>query len=145
MVTQQIKITTTIIMSDLKSFSDINVLIAEDNLVNQLLMRKIVEKLGMNVDIAKNGQEVIDLLEANQQKYTLILMDLQMPLMNGLEATKEIVKRYGENRPKIFAISAGSFNDDESLYKEAGMDDSLEKPFKSEQLLELMTKHKLPS
>jgi CheY-like chemotaxis protein len=70
-------------------------------------------------------------------------MDLQMPHMNGLDATKEIVKIYGNNRPKIFAISAGSFNDDENLYREAGMDDSLDKPFKSEQLIQMINKHKI--
>ncbi len=128
-------------MEALKSLSDVHILIAEDNLVNQLLMRKIVEKIGMKVDVVSNGIEVLNNLKDQPQKYDLILMDLQMPQMNGLDATKEIVKIYGNDRPKIFAISAGSFDDDESLYREAGMDDSLDKPFKSEQLVQMMNKH----
>lgn len=130
-------------MASLKSFSDIHILIAEDNIINQMLMRKIVEKIGMQVDVVSNGLEVMNSLKSNPSKYSLILMDLQMPDMNGLEASKEIVKLYGTERPKIFAISAGSFNDDELLYREAGMDDSLDKPFKSEQLLSMMSKHQL--
>jgi CheY-like chemotaxis protein len=130
-------------MANLKSFSDIHILIAEDNLVNQLLMRKIVEKIGFNADVVTNGVEVLNILESNSNKYALILMDLQMPELNGLDATREIIKLYGKNRPKIFAISAGSFNDDQSLYLEAGMDDSLDKPFKSDQLVSMMEKHQL--
>lgn len=130
-------------MEALKSLSDVHILIAEDNLVNQLLMRKIVEKIGMKVDVVSNGIEVLNNLKDQPQKYDLILMDLQMPQMNGLDATKEIVKIYGNDRPKIFAISAGSFDDDESLYREAGMDDSLDKPFKSEQLVAMMNKHNI--
>jgi len=130
-------------MVTLNSISDIHILIAEDNIVNQLLMRKIVEKIGFKVDVVSNGMEVLNYLQQTPKKYSLILMDLQMPEMNGLDATQEIVKIYGNDRPKIFAISAGSFNDEESLYREAGMDDSLDKPFKSEQLLQMMTKHNL--
>ncbi len=106
-------------------------------------MRKIVERIGMKVDVVPNGLEVLIKLEEQPKKYDLILMDLQMPQMNGLDATKEIVKLYGNDRPKIFAISAGSFEDDENLYREAGMDDSLDKPFKSEQLVAMMNKHNI--
>lgn len=130
-------------MVTLNSISDVHILIAEDNMVNQLLMRKIVEKIGFKVDVVSNGTEVLKSLKDSPKKYSLILMDLQMPEMNGLEATQEIVKLYGNDRPKIFAISAGSFNDDENLYREAGMDDSLDKPFKSEQLIQMMNKHNL--
>lgn len=132
-------------MVTLNSISDVHILIAEDNMVNQLLMRKIVEKIGFKVDVVSNGVEVLENLKESPSKYSLILMDLQMPEMNGLDATKEIVNLYGADRPKIFAISAGSFNDDENLYLEAGMDDSLDKPFKSEQLIQMMNKHNLLS
>jgi CheY-like chemotaxis protein len=130
-------------METLKSLSDVHILIAEDSIVNQMLMRKIVERIGMKVDVVPNGLEVLIKLEEQPKKYDLILMDLQMPQMNGLDATKEIVKLYGNDRPKIFAISAGSFEDDENLYREAGMDDSLDKPFKSEQLVAMMNKHNI--
>lgn len=130
-------------MGTLKSLSDVHILIAEDSIVNQMLMRKIVERIGMKVDVVPNGLEVLIKLEEQPKKYDLILMDLQMPQMNGLDATKEIVKLYGNDRPKIFAISAGSFEDDENLYREAGMDDSLDKPFKSEQLVAMMNKHNI--
>jgi CheY-like chemotaxis protein len=130
-------------METLKSFSDVHILIAEDNIVNQLLMRKIIEKIGMKVVVVSSGIKVLSHLKEEPNKFDLILMDLQMPHMNGLDATKEIVKIYGNNRPKIFAISAGSFNDDDNLYREAGMDDSLDKPFKSEQLIQMINKHKI--
>lgn len=119
-------------MDSVSSVKDIRILLAEDNLVNQLLIKKVVEKAGYYLELAVNGVQVLEKLNAS--KFDLILMDVQMPEMNGLEATKEIIVRYKEDRPKILAITAGSFGDDEQQCIKAGMDDTLEKPFKIEQL-----------
>lgn len=121
-----------------KSLNNISILIAEDNIVNQLLMRKIVEKIGMMVDVAANGLEVLNKLANNSPSYDVILMDLQMPEMDGIEATEQIKKIYSENRPYIFGISAGSFDDDEDVFIKSGMDARLNKPFKAQELLDLL-------
>ncbi len=116
----------------------IKILLAEDNLVNQLLIRKVIEKAGYSLDLATNGLQALEKL--TQSTYDLVLMDVQMPELNGLETTREIIKTYKEERPKIIAITAGSFGDDEKQCLDAGMDDTLEKPFKIEQLQEKMLK-----
>lgn len=125
-------------MDSVSTVKDIRILLAEDNLVNQLLIKKVVEKAGYYLELAVNGVQVLEKL--SNSKFDLILMDVQMPEMNGLEATKEILARYKENRPKILAITAGSFGDDEQQCINAGMDDTLEKPFKIEALEAKMQK-----
>lgn len=125
-------------MDSVKPTENIRILLAEDNMVNQLLIKKVVEKAGYYLELANNGIQALDSL--SRSKFDLVLMDVQMPDMNGLETTKEIIRIYKENRPKILAITAGSFGDDEQQCKDAGMDDTLEKPFKIEQLLEKMRK-----
>jgi CheY-like chemotaxis protein len=129
------------LMTFISSNANIRILLAEDNLVNQLLIKKVIEKAGYILELATNGLQVLEKLSHSQ--YDLILMDVQMPDMNGLETTKEIISRYADNRPKIIAITAGSFGDDEKHCMEAGMDDTLEKPFKIEQLEEKLAKFKL--
>ncbi len=119
----------------------LRILLAEDNLVNQLLIKKVIEKAGYYMDIATNGLMALDKL--NAAPYDLILMDVQMPDMNGLDTTREIIKKYNSKRPVIIAITAGSFGDDEAQCLDAGMDDTLEKPFKLEQLQEKLAKYKL--
>lgn len=116
----------------------IKILLAEDNLVNQLLIKKVIEKAGYSLDLATNGLQALEKL--TQSNYDLVLMDVQMPELNGLETTREIIKTYKSERPKIIAITAGSFGDDEKQCLDAGMDDTLEKPFKLEQLQEKMQK-----
>jgi len=119
----------------------LRILLAEDNLVNQLLIKKVIEKAGYHLEIANNG--LIALEKLSQSNYDLILMDVQMPDLNGLDTTREIIKKYNSKRPVIIAITAGSFGDDETQCINAGMDDTLEKPFKFEQLQEKLSKFKL--
>lgn len=131
------------LMDSVKKDGILRILLAEDNLVNQLLIKKVIEKAGYHMDVANNG--LLALEKLNQSTYDLVLMDVQMPDLNGLDTTREIIKKYNTNRPVIIAITAGSFGDDEQQCLNAGMDDTLEKPFKLEQLQEKLAKFKLIS
>ncbi len=110
----------------------LRLLIAEDNAVNQKVVLKMLSTLGYRADIAGNGLEVLDALA--RQNYDAILMDLQMPEMDGLEATREIHRRLVENRPRIIAMTANAMPGDREICLEAGMDDYLSKPVRIEQL-----------
>ncbi len=116
----------------------ISILVAEDNTINQKLMNKSLSFYGYTADIAANGLEVIQALE--RQSYDLIFMDLQMPEMDGLEATKQIVSRYKDNRPIIVAMTASALGVDKDACFEAGMDDYVSKPIKIDILEEMIIK-----
>lgn len=122
----------------------LRLLIAEDNAVNQKVALKMLAKLGYRADIAGNGLEVLDAL--NRQNYDAILMDLQMPEMDGLEATREIRNRFKENRPRIIAMTANAMPGDREICLEAGMDDYLSKPVRIEQLQTVLKRcYQLPT
>ncbi len=109
------------------------ILLAEDNPVNQMMMQKMLNKLGYNADIASNGLEVLKFLEI--QPYDLILMDIQMPEMDGFQATREIQKRWAsEDRPKIIAITAYALEGDQERCLAAGMDNYISKPLRLDKL-----------
>lgn len=102
------------------------VLVAEDNVTNRKLMLMMLAKLGVSPDIAENGLEVLDALR--RKRYDLIFMDIHMPQMDGIEATREIIKTMGSSRPRIVAVTANVSQNDRDLCLEAGMDDYLSKP-----------------
>jgi CheY-like chemotaxis protein len=103
------------------------ILVAEDNAVNQRVVQQLLAHLGYRVDLAGNGLEVLDALE--RQTYDLILMDVQMPQMDGLEATRRIRARHGANAAlRIIAMTANALPGDRDLCLEAGMDGYLAKP-----------------
>ncbi len=105
------------------------ILLAEDNVTNQDLVITLLGKMGYKIDAVDNGRKVIEMLE--RKKYDIILMDIQMPVMNGLEATKIICEKYSEQeRPKIIAITANAMTGDRERYLNAGMVDYLPKPIK---------------
>lgn len=116
----------------------ISILVAEDNTINQKLMNKSLSFYGYSADIAANGLEVLEALE--RQPYDLIFMDLQMPEMDGLEATKKIISRYKEYRPKIVAMTASALGADKEACFEAGMDDYVSKPIKIDIIEEMIIK-----
>ncbi|MEQ8470875.1 MAG: ATP-binding protein [Marinoscillum sp.] len=110
---------------------DLKILVAEDNRINQIVISKILEKKGFEIDLANNGFEVVEM--TSKKKYDLILMDVQMPGKDGVEATKEILLSHNE-RPVIIALTANALKEDRDKCLEAGMNDYLSKPISKEQI-----------
>jgi PAS domain S-box-containing protein len=106
------------------------VLIVEDNTTNQLVASKMLEKIGFEVDIASNGQEAVQMSQSKE--YDIIFMDLQMPVMDGFEATIEI-RKFDKEIP-IVALSAAVMRKDKEETKEVGMNDHICKPINKEEL-----------
>jgi signal transduction histidine kinase/DNA-binding response OmpR family regulator len=112
----------------------LRILLAEDNVVNQKVALRTLERMGYRADVAANGLEVIDALE--RQPYDVVLMDIQMPEMDGLEATRRIRQRWSTARqPRIIAMTANAMQSDQELCVEAGMDDYISKPVRIEDLI----------
>ncbi|MCP4427200.1 MAG: response regulator [Chloroflexi bacterium] len=117
----------------------LRILLAEDNLINQQVATRILQKLGYQIDIADNGREALTALEQN--KYDVVLMDIQMPEMDGVAATKQIHKRYpSPKRPRIIATTAHALEGDREYYLSQGMDDYISKPIQIEKLVEALYK-----
>jgi len=111
------------------------VLVVEDNLVNQRLTLAMVSRMGWHADLAVNGLDAIAALE--KKNYGVVLMDVQMPEMDGLTATKEIRSRFpAENQPAIIALTANTLPGDREECLLAGMDDYIGKPFDPANLAE---------
>ena len=105
----------------------LRILLAEDNPINQNVAVRLLEKLGHTADIAANGQEALARLE--EKPYDVVLMDVQMPRMDGLEASREICARWAaEERPRIIAMTAEAMEGDRQTCLAAGMEDYLVKP-----------------
>ena len=103
------------------------ILVVEDNVINQKVISLLLEKIGIEVVIANNGKEAVDLLEHGQQ-YHLIIMDLQMPVMNGFQATTYIRKKLNLNIP-IIAMTASALRNEKLKCFELGMNEYITKPF----------------
>ncbi len=111
----------------------LQILLAEDNAVNQKLALRYLERMGYGADIANNGREALEACE--KQRYDVILMDVQMPEMDGLEAARRLCARFARpNRPRIIAMTANAMAGDRENCLQAGMDDYLTKPIRLEQL-----------
>jgi len=106
----------------------LSALIAEDNVVNQLLLKKILSKYGCSVDVVDDGMKACAAAETGQ--YDIVLMDVNMPKMNGLDATIEIKKHLKKDQyPMIVAVTANALEENKRACLEAGMDDFVCKPF----------------
>lgn len=121
---------------DLTAKTRPSVLVAEDNATNRKLMLMMLAKLGVNPDVAENGLEVLEAL--HRKRYDLIFMDMHMPQMDGIETTREIIKRMGTARPRIVAATANVSQNDRNLCLEAGMDDYLSKPLMPDTLKQII-------
>ena len=115
------------------------ILLVEDNATNREVIGQILGKMGVVVDVAENGAIAVEKLRQGNS-YQMIFMDLQMPVMDGLETTRIIRKELGLTDIPIAAVTANQFNIDRELAIEAGMDDFLAKPVNSEQLRRSITK-----
>ncbi|MDB5013149.1 MAG: histidine kinase [Daejeonella sp.] len=113
----------------------LNILLAEDNLINQKLAIRVLSKLGYKIEVANNGKEAINLL-ANKD-YNVVLMDVQMPEMDGLEATKYIRNNHSF-QPVIIAMTANALPEDRNTCLQAGMDDYISKPINLETLVKIL-------
>jgi signal transduction histidine kinase/DNA-binding response OmpR family regulator/GTP-sensing pleiotropic transcriptional regulator CodY len=117
--------------------SSLRILLAEDNAVNQKVALRILDRLGYHADVAANGREALEALE--RQPYDVVLMDVQMPEVDGLEASRRICARWpDESRPRIVAMTANAMIEDREACVAAGMDDYVAKPVRPEELAEAL-------
>ncbi len=117
------------------TFENVHVLVAEDNLINQKLILHVLNGLGIEVSIVNNGQEALEHCMANE--YDMIFMDIQMPVMGGMEATANILsyeRSNGKTHTPIVALTANALAGDREMYMAAGMDSYLSKPIQLESL-----------
>lgn len=112
----------------------LHILVAEDNMVNQKLALRLLEQMGYRADVAANGLEAVEAVE--RQQYDVVLMDVQMPEMDGLEATRQIIRRStDEGRPWIIAMTANAMEGDRERCLAAGMNDYITKPVRGPELV----------
>jgi CheY-like chemotaxis protein/HPt (histidine-containing phosphotransfer) domain-containing protein len=111
----------------------LRILVAEDNVVNQQLALLVLQKLGYRAEVTANGLEALQALE--REPYDVVLMDVQMPTMDGLEATRRIHQRWPEGRrPHVIAATASAMPEEREACLAAGMDDYLSKPIRVDEL-----------
>jgi CheY-like chemotaxis protein len=117
----------------------LRILLAEDNLVNQKVAIHMLKKIGYQADVVMNGLEAIETLQ--KSIYDVVLMDLQMPKMDGIEATRHIISRFPpERRPQIVAMTANAMEGDREICLAAGMNDYITKPINIEQLAKALSR-----
>jgi PAS domain S-box-containing protein len=121
--------------------SSLRILLAEDNAMNQKLALRLLERLGYGADVASNGLEALEALE--RQPYDVVLMDVQMPELDGLDASRRICERWpAEIRPRIIAMTANAMPEDREACFAAGMDDYVAKPIRADELAEALKRAK---
>jgi two-component system sensor histidine kinase/response regulator len=119
-------------------FSNVKILVVEDSLVNQMIAREILETIGCSVNIAENGQKAVDMF--TNAAYDLVLMDCQMPIMDGYEASKKIKSSKKGKQTPVIAMTANAMPEDCKKCFDAGMDDFLSKPANSKSISAMLNK-----
>jgi CheY-like chemotaxis protein len=124
-------------------FEDKRMLVAEDIEINREILMALLENTGLIIDCAENGKEALDIIEANPDKYDIVFMDIQMPQMDGLEATRCIraLPAHQRERLPIIAMTANVFKSDVDACLAAGMDGHLGKPLDIGDVLEMLRKY----
>ena len=122
-----------------KSPTALKILLAEDNIINQKLIKTMLTKSGYQVDLAGNGCEVLDKINIASDTYDLIFMDIQMPEMDGIEATK-MIRQKGFTKIPIIALTASALQEDRELCLKVGMNDFLPKPINQDHVLNMINK-----
>ena len=115
----------------------LSILVAEDNVVNQKLIKRVLNKLGYNIVMVANGREALDKL--HEQSYDLIFMDMQMPEMDGLEATR-MIRSLPQSQPFISAMTANAMVEDREICISNGMDDYIAKPMGLQEVIKVLQK-----
>lgn len=115
-----------------------NILLAEDNYINSLVLTKILEKMGHRVTCVTNGINTVE--AARKEPFDLILMDIHMPIMNGFEALKLLKEEHKEKCPPIIAVTANALKGDREKFLAAGMDEYISKPVKREVIMNILDK-----
>ena len=121
-----------------KPGKSVRILLAEDNPVNQKLALAVLEKAGHHIQVASDGQQALEMFFANPDDFHLILMDIQMPRLDGIQTTRKIREK-GHHIP-IIAMTAHAISDHFQTYLDAGMNDAVSKPFKIDNLLKIIEK-----
>jgi len=116
----------------------LRILLAEDNAVNQKLALRLLERMGYSADVAGDGQQAIDALAA--KAYDVVLMDVQMPELDGLEASRRIRRQWPDRAIRIIAMTANAMAEDRDACLAAGMDDYVSKPIRVEALVGALEK-----
>jgi len=136
-LTQTTEASKSVLSADFAAQHPYRILIAEDNLINQKLIDRVLSKLGYHPEIVINGLEALE--KVKQQEYDIIFMDIQMPVMDGLEATTEI-RKLKVKQPRIIAMTANAMTEDRDICLAAGMNDYLAKPMRLEELVQVLQK-----
>lgn len=111
---------------------ELAILVAEDNTVNQMVARKMLERLGHDADVVEDGEAAV--AAAIAHRYDLVLMDIQMPVLDGVDATRRIIESLGDDRPRIVAMTANALVGDREEYLAAGLDGYIAKPISLDEL-----------
>ncbi len=120
-------------------FNGVKALLVEDNMFNQTIAKGLLDDMGVDIDIADNGQEAIDCVDASPNLYDLILMDIQMPVMDGVTAT-HIIRNGKKYKGPIVAMTAGVLQSEQQRYKSVGMDEIVPKPIDRAELFRAIAK-----
>jgi two-component system sensor histidine kinase/response regulator len=129
-----------------KTYSGINILVAEDNDLNWEIINRLLSFYGISSSRAQNGQECVDILaEADKNQYLLILMDIQMPVMNGYEAAEKIrsMRDIGKASIPIIAMTADAFQEDVERCRKAGMNGHIAKPINIDTVLKAVDQYSI--